>query len=213
MKFYGQFQPPVDQVLYERYFKNKQQGTSIECGALDGVWACCTKIFEEHLNWKTINVEPLPIAFEKLKINRPKSNNLCIALSNVNCHKTFTNYKHPTLGFFWGNGSLSHGAEHKKQLQQQCGAENYEEIKVICMTYKSLIEKLNISELDLFVLDVEGHEFEVIDGMVGANVFPNVFVIEHGHKTPSDIENKLKVLPVEYELDHISFVNSFFVKK
>lgn len=24
MKFYGQFNPPVDKVLYERYFKNKK---------------------------------------------------------------------------------------------------------------------------------------------------------------------------------------------
>ena len=25
MKFYGQFDPPVDKVLYERYFKNKKK--------------------------------------------------------------------------------------------------------------------------------------------------------------------------------------------
>ena len=212
MNFYGQFNPPVDKVIYERYFKNKKNGISIECGALDGIWSSCTKIFEEYFNWKTINIEPLPISFEKLKKNRPNSINLKVALSNNNIDKKFINYKHPTLGYFWGNGSINHTNKHKQILEKQCGKNNYQEFKVNCITYEKLIEDLKLKKLDLFVLDVEGHEYEVIDGMINATVFPDIFVIEHGHRTPQEIENKLKVLPVKYKLDYISFVNSFFVK-
>jgi len=48
--------------------------------------------------------------------------------------------------------------------------------------------------------------------MKDAKIFPKVFVIEHGHRTPEDISNKLKVLPVSYKLDFISHVNSYFVR-
>jgi hypothetical protein len=57
---------------------------------------------------------------------------------------------------------------------------------------------------------VEGHECEVSDGMVGAKIFPDVFVIEHVHRTPQDFIEKLKILPVKYRLDYVSFVNSFY---
>jgi hypothetical protein len=65
MKYYGQFNPPVDKVLHERYFLNKFNGVSIECGAFDGVIENYTKFFEENYNWKTINIEPLPHIFKK----------------------------------------------------------------------------------------------------------------------------------------------------
>ena len=44
---------------------------------------------------------------------------------------------------------------------------NYITYNVKCNTYKQIIQQLNITHLDLFVLDVEGYEFEVIDGMIG----------------------------------------------
>ena len=81
------------------------------------------------------------------------------------------------------------------------------------MSYKDLMLDLKLEKLNLFVLDVEGHEYDVIDGMKEARIFPDVFVIEHGHRTSQDIENKLKVLPVQYKLDHVSFVNSFFINE
>ena len=211
MKFYGQFNPPVDKVIYERYFRNKKNGISIECGAFDGLLENCTKFFEENFNWKTINIEPLPHIFKKLQINRPNSINKNIAISNKKIKKNIRVYNISTYGINNTNASLCHLKKHKQVLERMSN-NTYVEFEVNCVTYKKMIDELKLEKLDLFVLDVEGHEYEVIDGMINATVFPDVFVIEHGHRTPQDIENKLKVLPVKYKLDHISFVNSFFVK-
>lgn len=212
MKYYGQFNPNVDKVLHERYFPNKFNGTSIECGAFDGITENCTKFFEENYNWTTINIEPLPYIFNLLKQNRPLSTNLEVALSNNDNEKVFTNYKHPELNYAWGNGSLTHTPEHKKQLETLCGINNFRNNMVKCNTYAQIIQQLNITHLDLFVLDVEGHEFEVIDGMIGCDILPDIFVIEHGHRNTDICIEKLKCLNKSYKLDHISFVNSFFVK-
>ena len=210
MKYYGQFNPPVDKVLHERYFLNKFNGVSIECGAFDGVIENCTKFFEENYNWKTINIEPLPHIFKKLKQNRPNSINLEIALSNIDQISFFKNYKHPNLLYDWGNGSITHTNEHKQQLDKLCGYNNYVEIPVVCKTYKQIIEQLHIQHLDLFVLDVEGHELQVIDGMIGCDILPNIFVIEHGHSDA--FVDKLNYLNARYQLDYISYANSYFIK-
>ena len=211
MKFYGQFDPPVDKVLYERYFKNKKNLTSIECGAFDGLFENRTKFFEENFNWNTINIEPLPHIFKKLNINRPSSININIALSNNKGKQHIRVYDIPNHGINNTNASLCHLQKHQ-QLLEKMSNNKYKDVEICTTTYSSLIKEQKINELDLFVLDVEGHEYEVIDGMKDAEIFPKVFVIEHGHRRPEDIVNKLKVLPVSYKLDFISHVNSYFVR-
>jgi FkbM family methyltransferase len=212
MKYYGQFNPQVDQVLHTHFFTDKFNGISIECGAFDGITENCTNFFEENYNWKTINIEPESLIFKKLQKNRPRSINLELALSSNDEIRIFRNYKHPTFDFNWGNGSLNHTEEHKKELENLCGKNNYVELRVRCKTYKQIINDLNIQHLDLFILDVEGTELEVIDGMIGCDVLPDIFVIETGHIPNDIIIEKLKCLNSTYKLELISFVNSFFVK-
>jgi len=208
MKYYGQFNTEVDRIIHERYFKNKFNGISIEAGAGDGLIENCTKFFEENYNWKTINIEPLPNIFKKLEINRPNSVNLNIALSNNEDTKIIRNYKHPILNYDWGNASLNHTDNHRSQLEQMCGINNYIEHTVKCKTYKQIINELNITHLDLFVLDVEGHEEQVLEGLESCHILPDIFVIEHGIK---QITNS-NILNTKYKLDCSYFNNSYYIK-
>jgi len=209
--YYGQFKPPVDKILHEKYFPNKLNGISIEAGASDGIWDSNTNFFEKNYNWKTINIEPLNNMYKKLVLNRPKSINFNYALGD-NLEDTYIiNYKNPTLGYDWGNASINHTDAHKQHLERTCGKNNFVKQPITVITYEKLIEDLSIQSLDLFSLDVEGNELKVIDGMKNAKVFPSVFVIEHGHMSPQIIIDKLAELPVKYSLDMKSHVNSFFI--
>ena len=209
--YYGQFNPPVDKILHEKYFPSKLNGISIEAGALDGIWDSNTNFFEKNYNWKTINIEPLNNMYEKLVLNRPKSINLNYALGD-NLEDTYIiNYKHSTLGYDWGNASVNHTDAHKQYLERECGKNNFVKQPITVITYEKLIEDLSIQSLDLFSLDVEGNELKVIDGMKNAKVFPSIFVIEHGHMDPQIIIDKLAELPVKYSLDMKYNVNSFFI--
>ena len=49
MNFYGQFDPPFDKILKERYFNDFNNGFGIECGACDGLTECNLKYFEENV--------------------------------------------------------------------------------------------------------------------------------------------------------------------
>jgi FkbM family methyltransferase len=213
MKYYGQFNPNVDKVLHERYFPNKFEGISIECGAFDGLTDNCTKFFEDNYKWKTINIEPLPHTFKKLQYNRPMSTNLQIALSNLEETSIFRNYKHPRLQYEWGNGSINHTLKHKQWLEELCGCDNYVEFPVNCKTYKQIIEEMDIKKIDLFVLDVEGNELNVIEGMQNCDILPDIFVIEHNDTNLADFTNSLNKLTQPYVLDYVSFVNGFYVKQ
>jgi|GEM_PF-4885177 len=56
MKYYGQFHPPLDQLLHERYFGDCRGGVFLECGATDGVMESTCKFVEKF--------EALGYAFE-----------------------------------------------------------------------------------------------------------------------------------------------------
>lgn len=211
VKYYGQFDPPVDKIIHERYFPNKLYGSSLEAGAFDGVFENSTKFFEENYGWTSFNIEPLLYVYDELMINRPNSFNFPMALSDKTGEEKITVYDIKNYGTRNTNASINHTDKHKKLLENISKGEK-KTFTIQCMTYKDFIECAGIKHLDLFVLDVEGHEPEVIDGMVGCTVMPDVFVIEHGHRTPDFFVEKLKVLDVKYKLDLVSHVNSYFVK-
>jgi FkbM family methyltransferase len=211
--FYGQSRygaDELDRVLYETFFKNKRDGFFVECGAFDGFTECTCKFFEETMGWKGINIEPTPYAYGKLVRNRPYSINENCALSAKSGRATFTNAIHPNLGLHFGNGSLSHTKEHKDELiATGCKFETFE---VECVRFVELYKKHNLPDIDLFVLDVEGHELEALNGILDIphSALPKIFCIEH---TIAGLDELVKILDLQYTHHSNHHHNSFFVKK
>lgn len=210
MKFYGQFEPPVDRFIFERYFPDTNfQGVFVECGAFDGLTECSCKFFEETMGWTGFNLEPLPWIFEKLVENRPNATNINLALSAERGVAKFVAVDHPSFGLDCTNGSLSHSPSHK-ELLDQAGCE-YKEIEVKLINWRDFILEQKITHVDLFVLDVEGHELSVIEGMQGSNVLPDVMCVEFGHLGLNTVRNKLKLLGYVYDIT--SNANAYFIRK
>ena len=61
------------------------------------------------------------------------------------------------------------------------------------------------------MLDVEGHELQVIDGMRQAALLPSVLCVEHGHFGVEKLRAALAGLP--YRFDSSLHVNSFYVNE
>jgi FkbM family methyltransferase len=208
-KFYGQFTPPVDQFIFERYFPDVNiKGIFVECGAFDGLIECSCKFFEESMGWTGYNLEPSPANFKKLQKNRPESINLEIGLSNQSGSVDFKHVISPLLGENFGNGSISHTTTHVDDLiKRGCSFENFE---IDVFTWKDFVNKFKITHVDLFILDVEGHELSVIDGMNDCDVLPDLICIEVGHLDLNVIKNRLGLLGYTYDIS--SHVNAFFIK-
>ena len=211
-KFYGQQEQ--DKFLYERYFTQTKNGISIECGAFDGIMESSTLFFEESMGWTTINIEAAPPVYEMLLNNRPKAINFNFGLGDKQDKLIFKHAVHPSHGVKFGNGSFNHKPEHQEILRNQnC---SFQEFEVEIKTYVSVIdqlmdEKFYGKKIDLFVLDVEGFEMEVIKGMKDSKYLPNIMCVEFPHV---GLEN-LKVVLSEmgYDFDVINESNAYFIKK
>lgn len=209
-KFYGQFDPPVDQFIFERYFPDKNiRGVFVECGAFDGQTECSCKFFEESMGWTGYNLEPVPWLFEQLTENRPQSRNLNVALSNSEGAASFTAVDHPLYGVNCTNGSLAHTQTHLDWLASEgC---KLVEVPVTLTTWSVFVAREGVRQVDLLVLDVEGHEFSVIEGMKGCPVLPEVLCIEIGHLGLAPMREALGQLGYVYDIS--SHYNAFFVRE
>jgi FkbM family methyltransferase len=206
--FHGQFSPPVDQILLNRYFfAYKRPGFFIECGGFDGITESCCFYFEKNLNWNGINIECHPFLYKQLTRNRPNSVNLQGALSKEDGRAVFTHAIHPVHGLNFGNGSLLHQPSHLKSLEQD-GCQ-FERIEVPTFSYKTITEKVEAKAIDLFVLDVEGFELEVLASLSRDDLLPLVFCVETGHGIQTETTKKLESLGYRYDGTYRN--NSFYL--
>ncbi len=209
--YYGQSEQ--DRFIHERYFLDKRNGISIECGAFDGVMESATYFFEESMGWSAINIEASPPIYNMLDSNRKKSININKGLSNKKGNLIFNHAIHPQHGVKFGNGSFNHKESHIDILKMEnCTFESYE---VETIPYRDLIDVImdqnfNGRTVDLFVLDVEGFEVEVLDGMVGSKYLPNIFCIEYPHVGLDKLQEIL--VDLGYKFDTINETNVYFIK-
>lgn len=212
MKFYGQLH--LDKVLFEKFFKNKKNGTFIECGAFDGLISSNTYFFYKNMGWRGYNIEPVPRIFEELQRNRPEDKNYNIALSNADGESIFTQAitgRFPHYEGNFGNGSLRHSQKHLEILKRDgCSFETFN-IKTVKLS--SFYKNTNIQKpIDLFILDVEGCEPDVLSVLheVKDSLLPRVLAVEYGH-CGEDILYKY-LSPLNYKLKYRDSINLVFQK-
>ncbi|ODT22961.1 MAG: hypothetical protein ABS35_13550 [Kaistia sp. SCN 65-12] len=210
MKFYGQFDYQVDRFIFERYFPDKNiKGTFVECGAFDGLTECSCKFFEDTMEWSAYNLEPVPWIFDKLQINRPNSNNFNVGLSNKSGETTFQSVIHPTFGRDTTIGAIEHSDSIRANLMD-AGC-TFEPVTVTTITWADFIKLSGLSRIDLMVLDVEGHELAVLEGMIGSQVLPDVMCVEFGHIGFNLLRAMVEEMGYLYDIH--SNANAFFIKK
>jgi FkbM family methyltransferase len=154
-----------DSILNKCVFKNKKNGVYIELGALDGVLYSNTKFFEDSLNWTGILIEPHPDKFKFLQKNRP--NNF---LSNdlVSCHtepldfRYFVNHHAAVSGIATTlpQKHIDNYFENKENEIINSLPQNMISIKPRTLT--EIVKESKFTHIDLLSLDVEGHEYEVL---------------------------------------------------
>jgi FkbM family methyltransferase len=206
MTYYGQWNPPQDEVAYKNYFTNYSMGWSLECGASSG--GTGTHFFLD-LGWECAFIEPSKYAFSCLKnyLEKPNAYLYNFALSNKNGKAIFKDIISAPGGGN-DNGSLHHTDAHMKELLGYgCTFEDYEvETKTFSNFCTDPHDPSRGTLYDFFVLDVEGHELEVIEGITFAA--PRVICVEY---TITGLDKLINALtPKRYSLDFISFNNAYF---
>jgi len=153
MRFYSQ--QNEDQTIIKDIYKGKVPHNKkfIELGAMDGIMYSNTKFFEDNCGWTGILIEPVKHLYDQLVRNRPNSDCFNYAISETEGEVNYIGY-HATSGMEHtmtiGHKSCWHKTQNKPY-------------KVKSIPINKIVDKEKYLEIELFSVDVEGGEFEVLN--------------------------------------------------
>ncbi|MCP9917499.1 FkbM family methyltransferase [Cyanobium sp. ATX 6F1] len=143
----------------------------IELGAIDGIRYSNTKTLEDEHGWSGILIEPIPSAFEKLKLNRPGNMLVNSIVGSEEGEVKFRFFNNPDLQCVSAVKSTQKES-HEKQWMNLQTAENdwladqiendLQEIILPTQSLGGIVRRSRIPSFGLLSLDVEGHELEVL---------------------------------------------------
>ena len=160
-----------------------RDGFYVEIGANDGISQSNSLFFERKRNWIGVLVEPSPWTFKFLRKNRSSSNNF------YNCACVSFDYKDNFIDFFYSNlmSTTVHSDEDYETNSNHAKSgnlylarnDNLENLRVPARTLESILISSGAPALiDLFSLDVEGNELEILKGLSHINYRFKYIVVE-----------------------------------
>ena len=174
---YHKAQFKEDLHLYENYFFGKVNGVIVESGALDGDLFSTTYMFQKHFNWLPVHVEGGIKHYNKLIVNRPDAININAALCNESrvLHYLSRRAGSPVDGIIEFMEPKFVKRFHKMySLTQQ--SDYLQEVQ--CMRFADIAKALGLRHIDIWVLDVEGAELQVLQGTDFAELEIDVIIVE-----------------------------------
>lgn len=153
---------------------NKKNGYYVELGANNGLDQSNTKLLEFYHSWHGVLIEPIPSKFNELRRNRSKKN----SFANVAC--VSFSYEAGTIPMYYSNlmtVALKGDSELPNLNQHILDSIRYlptsDKNYTFQATAQTLQQVLNGASapkyIDLLSLDVEGGEFEVLNGIDHSN--------------------------------------------
>ena len=169
---YGNGESPIDKIILNNYItywkdakrKNEDvKGVFLELGGYDGITYSNTKTLEDSLKFSGVLIEASPTSFEKMCQTRPKCKNHNYAISNRDSE--YISF----LGDDKAVGGLKDILENTNQKSGRNWIDAWnisrEEINVKVKKLSDVLKDDDIKYIDIFSLDVEGAELEVLESM------------------------------------------------
>jgi len=149
-------------------YLNYENGFFIEAGANDGVVQSNTFYFEKELNWTGLLVEPNHFKYKECIENRV--NSICENFALVS-----SDFENDVIrGSFSGpsNSLTGRVIDRKTEVFNKNILKEFylhyrqrDIVEVRCATLTDLLEKHNITNIDLLSLDVEEYELPILKGL------------------------------------------------
>ena len=162
---------------------DKKNGFFLEVGAYNGISESVSLRFENDLNWRGLLIEPNPLHFKYLLKNRPK--NIClnyICLSNQFIKEKLFIKNLNQMSYIVDENDRSYfnhyPLEKINNLAKETFSGNFEKLPCKVETIQNVCRKYEIREIDLAIIDVEGSEFELLEGINFDEIDIKYFCIE-----------------------------------
>jgi FkbM family methyltransferase len=195
-----------DRIL-EAFFPNLKKGFYVDVGANHPIKESVTKIFYQK-DWNGINVEPNKSLFEMLEFDRPRDINFNIGISNKNGTLEFTEYNGDGLSTF--SQATKKEYESSKDTFYHDYAQVVGSYQVEVKTLSEILNEASPEHINFMKIDVEGFEYEVLEGNDWEKYRPEVICIEVNH-----IKKDWRPLLADkgYELVFFDGLNKYYVAK
>jgi FkbM family methyltransferase len=147
-------------------------GTFVEAGAHDGYTQSNTYFLERHRRWSGVLVEAVPELEARARRRRPRSH-------VIGCALVGPSFETSTARMSFGDLMSTVGGDgrHAAGGLAVTGRRGYS-VEVPAKTLESVLEEAGMQAIDLLVLDVEGHELDVLAGLDLARHAPRYMLIE-----------------------------------
>lgn len=168
----------IDKKL-EKYLPHPN-GFFIEVGANNGFAQSNTYYFECCRGWKGILIEGIPKLYKQCVLERPNSKVFNCALVSDDFLEPYVTMKYANLMSIVKGALKSEEADEnhvKRGSEIQKNVIPYE-VQVPARTLTSILDECHAQEIDLFSLDVEGFEANVLKGLDFNKYRPKYMLIE-----------------------------------
>lgn len=196
MTYYSQCQQ--DKILNEQIFKNNKNGFYVDVGAHHPTRISNTCFYEKTLNWKGICIEPQEKFYKLLEKERD-----CILIK----HGVYN--KKTTLEFCTAVNGLTGIVEtyeprHLERIKRESKKDDLSDtfVRLEVDTLESVFDKHNVKIVDYMSLDVEGSEYEVLQGINYNKVKINIIDLEDNYPN-SEKSKKINTFLVEKNFRYI----------
>jgi FkbM family methyltransferase len=163
-----------EDVLLAAFFFKQEKGFYVDVGANDPEADSVTKYFYDR-GWHGINIEPSPRLHAALSRARPNDLNLNVGVSDKKGKLSFREYA--------GHGLSTFSEDTKAELAagDNPWVAEYRDYDVPVRRLDDILAEAKVGEIDFMKIDVEGYEYEVINGNDWKKFRPRVLCIEANH--------------------------------
>ncbi len=159
----------LEDVVFNRLFRNKKSGFYIDVGAYDPVEMSVTKHFYD-LGWSGINIEPVNSGYRRFQEQRPRDINLNMAVGS----------RHDFREIFEIEGFPEYSSLDLK-IAEAAAVHTRSSIKsgkIEVQTLAAICEEYCRGVIDFLKIDTEGMEFDAIRGADWNKFRPTMLVVE-----------------------------------
>ena len=149
----------IDQIL----LGSLETGFYVDVGAHDGITLSNTFFFESVRGWRGLCIEPNPNVHNQLVLNR----NCITEQVAVGSHQGAVDFLVINGPDMLSGVQSSFNRRHRRRIRREIQAANGSQLvtRVPLRTLQSVLEKHQITEIDLLSIDTEGSELQVLKGL------------------------------------------------
>lgn len=194
-----------EDLLIKAFFPDIKNGFYIDVGANDPTIDSVTKLLYDE-GWSGINVEPISKHFKALQTQRKRDANLNIGLSSKAGELTFREYVKGDGLSTLDQSMMNFYTKGKHKFPTS----DFKEYRIPVKTLREVIADSGNPHVHFMKIDVEGYEYEVIDGNDWQKCRPELICIESNHIN-KDWRPILKM--AGYEEVFFDGINGYYIAK